>query len=258
MDSFRLGGYTEEPGSIDELRKLARRQPIRGMNNEPFRQYLVYRLFRHFECSSFIETGTFLGRTTQFAAKVLGAKQVHTCELNPQHYRISRVALAFCPQVNGHLCSSPEFLRGLDAERDGGPIPFIYLDAHWYEYLPLKDELRIVAGKWRRAVIAIDDFANPLHPSMTFDECKGEVINEKMAVSALSEVRSDYRIFYPNYTPSDLGWEKWPQGIAFILLGDLPPPPNQFPFTLLAESTKSGRAPHGYPPTCASATSEQT
>jgi len=157
-DSFRLRPYAHEASNIEELRDLARQQPFHGLNDDPFRQYLVYRLFRHFGCHSFIETGTYRGRTTQFAAKVLGARQVHTCEVHPLSFWVSRAALLFCPRVRMRLSSSPVFLRGLNADQDGGQCPFIYLDAHWYDYLPLEDELRIVATKWRTAVIAIDDF----------------------------------------------------------------------------------------------------
>jgi len=59
------------------------------------------------------------------------------------------------------------------------------------------------------------DFLNPFHPEMGFDVYKGKAINEEMANRALSEIRSDYRILYPNYTSSDLGWgTRWPRGIG--------------------------------------------
>ncbi len=51
------------------------------------------------------------------------------------------------------------FLR-LAAEILAPPLTwvFIYLDAHWEDDLPLAEELRIIAGAWRSAVVMIDDF----------------------------------------------------------------------------------------------------
>jgi hypothetical protein len=33
-----------------------------------------------------------------------------------------------------------------------------YLDAHWEEYLPLRDELQLIYNNFPRAVVLVDDF----------------------------------------------------------------------------------------------------
>ena len=45
----------------------------------------------------------------------------------------------------------------------GGPIDrtvptLFYLDAHWLEHLPLREEVELITANFPRAVIVIDDF----------------------------------------------------------------------------------------------------
>jgi hypothetical protein len=48
--------------------------------------------------------------------------------------------------------------------------PFIYLDAHWEEDLPLREELEIIREAWDRAIVMIDDFAVPGDPGYGYDD----------------------------------------------------------------------------------------
>jgi hypothetical protein len=54
--------------------------------------------------------------------------------------------------------------------RWGEPFLF-YLDAHWKEHSPLLEELEGIAAAelFRKPVIAIHDFYNPLHPEYGYD-----------------------------------------------------------------------------------------
>jgi hypothetical protein len=38
---------------------------------------------------------------------------------------------------------------------------FIYLDAHWGKDLPLREEISIIASRWEKFIIMIDDFKVP-------------------------------------------------------------------------------------------------
>lgn len=51
--------------------------------------------------------------------------------------------------------------------------PFFYLDAHWNDYWPLRDELSVVLSL-DRAIVVIDDFEVPDHPEWGYDIYKGE------------------------------------------------------------------------------------
>ena len=49
--------------------------------------------------------------------------------------------------------------------------PFLfYLDAHWQEHLPLREEAQLAIGAFPKAVLVIDDFAVPEDPGYSFDD----------------------------------------------------------------------------------------
>jgi hypothetical protein len=78
---------------------------------------------------------------------------------------------------------------------------FFYLDAHWNNYWPLKDELTQKAKTHKdNCVIMIDDIKVPLRPEIRYDfytiegqfqECSFEYIKKELA-----EVFSDYNLYY--------------------------------------------------------------
>jgi hypothetical protein len=47
---------------------------------------------------------------------------------------------------------------------------FFYLDAHWYEDLPLADELNLIRDGWTNWVAMVDDFAVPGDQGYGFDD----------------------------------------------------------------------------------------
>ena len=62
-------------------------------------------------------------------------------------------------------------LRELTQEPIDRAVPTLfYLDAHWHEYLPLRDELEIALGQFANAVVLIDDFQVPDDPGYGFDD----------------------------------------------------------------------------------------
>jgi hypothetical protein len=48
-------------------------------------------------------------------------------------------------------------------------MAFFYLDAHWQEDLPLKQETDVIFSSWRNFVIMIDDFRVPADPGYGYD-----------------------------------------------------------------------------------------
>jgi hypothetical protein len=50
---------------------------------------------------------------------------------------------------------------------------FFYLDAHRYEDLPLRDEIRIVTRHWSEVAIMVDDFEVPNDSDYRFDDYGG-------------------------------------------------------------------------------------
>jgi hypothetical protein len=88
-----------------------------------------------------------------------------------------------CGQPDGGCSSCAAFLRGrvkffhadsreflTSALRDHSlKCPFIYLDAHWQEDLPLRGELAIIREFTGDCVVMIDDFRVPSDPGFGWD-----------------------------------------------------------------------------------------
>lgn len=130
-------------------------------NGQKFRQRVFFDLLYHFPIKAIVETGTFLGTTTSlFGATCL---PVYTTEINPRCIAYSKTRFLF----NGaniflYKRDSRSFLRKLS--EDGAVAKdhvFFYLDAHWGEDLPLREELEIIFSNWKRSIVMIDDFKVP-------------------------------------------------------------------------------------------------
>ena len=138
------------------------------LNGQAGRQRLVRDLARVVNFDLVIETGTFRGNSTVFFAHATGLP-VHSVEANPRYFHYATRRLAPYPDVTVELGDSRPFLRRL-AERHASSTPLIYLDAHWEDDLPLREEVEIVAKSWERAVVIIDDFEVTGDPGYTFDD----------------------------------------------------------------------------------------
>lgn len=110
-----------------------------------------------------------------------------------------------------------------------------YLDAHWYDYMPLPDELAAIASQCQRGVIVIDDFLIPEQPKYLYDEYPGARIDLEMVEAHLGSRRKDISIYLPNHEP-ELDPTGPGIGYAVILLGqDQDLPTHTFPFNLLSK-----------------------
>jgi hypothetical protein len=81
---------------------------------------------------------------------------------------------------------------------------FFFLDAHWYDYWPLRDELKIILNL-PKCIIAIDDFQVPEHRHIRFDQYK----KIKCNLSYISDLLIDHqvKIYYPTRANRDgSGW----------------------------------------------------
>ncbi|MBV8195884.1 MAG: class I SAM-dependent methyltransferase, partial [Candidatus Dormibacteraeota bacterium] len=118
---------------------------------------------------NYIETGTYLGMTAYFLAATAAKRraQVYSCEINAEFFAVASRSLRWLNNVHLHHGDSVAFLRALDA-RVSESINFIYLDAHWYDQLPLADELAVICN-WRNSVVMIDDFKVPFDRGFGWD-----------------------------------------------------------------------------------------
>lgn len=139
------------------------------MNCQAVRLELVRRLFADCRIARVVETGTFLGTTTEFFAQF--GLPVVTAEHNPDVAARASERLRKFGNVDLRICDSVLMLQSLVQEPIDRNVPTLfYLDAHWEKHLPLRQEAELAIGNFSKAVLLIDDFAVPDDPGYTFDD----------------------------------------------------------------------------------------
>ena len=147
----------EVAAQIDWRIPLFRDGGWRGvLNGQVGRREIVSEILTTIPFTAVIETGTYRGASTGFFCE-LTDQPVHSVEAVPRFHHYAARRLSEYPNARLTIGDSRTFLTELVNEVES-PV-FIYLDAHWYDDLPLADELRIIAASGIRAVILIDDFA---------------------------------------------------------------------------------------------------
>ncbi len=137
------------------------------LNGQVFRQLIFVDLNRVCEFEAIVETGTFVGCTTQFFAENTEVP-VFTVESNARAFQLARRRLKSFPNVHSVRGDSVEFLRALPLAP--ATRAFFYLDAHWEDRLPLAEEVESIASRFSRFVIMIDDFEVPGDAGYGFDD----------------------------------------------------------------------------------------
>jgi hypothetical protein len=75
-----------------------------------------------------------------------------------------------------------------------------YLDAHWWENIPLKEELRLILGRCSSFAIVIDDFRVPGDAGFGYDAYE-EYALEMESIAPVLAARSDpVSVWYPAYS----------------------------------------------------------
>ena len=167
--------------------------PFNGQQN---RQEMFRELVDRFHFSAIVETGTYRGTTTDMLARI--GVPVYTVELHPRYFSYSRMRFWWEGRPHLHLYrnDSRTFLRQLRADPS---VPrenvFFYLDAHWGDDLPLREELEIIFGDWKRSVVMIDDFAVPNFDYKFDDYGPGKALNLEYIASLVSAHR--LAVYFP-------------------------------------------------------------
>ena len=148
-------------------------QPSTGfggpLNGSPARLTAFGELNRRCSFDAIVETGTYRGESTVY----FGATgcPVYSSEVNPRFLGYARMRLRFRSNVHILLGDSRQFLRRLIEDPN---VPkdkvFFYLDAHWHDDLPLRDEVELIFRNWKRAIVMVDDFQVPDDLGYGFDD----------------------------------------------------------------------------------------
>jgi hypothetical protein len=136
-------------------------------NGQVARQALFRALIDKARPAAILETGTYLGTTTEFMANF--GLPVYSVEGQPRNYGFAKSRLRRHRNISLCLGDSRVFLSDLLGDYSEDVI-FAYLDAHWNSDLPLVEEIEIIFCRRPRAVVMIDDFQVPDDADYGFDD----------------------------------------------------------------------------------------
>ena len=149
------------------------RQPTTGfggpLNGSMARLNTFDQLKRRCSFDAVVETGTYRGESTLFFAAA--GCPVYSSEVNPRYLGYAQARL--WSRFNVHFClgDSRQFLHRLVQD---STVPkdrvFFYLDAHWQDDLPLREEVDLIFRNWTRPVVMIDDFQVPDDSGYQYDD----------------------------------------------------------------------------------------
>ncbi len=138
-------------------------------NGQEQRCRLFLDLVERVKPAAIVETGTYRATTTQFIAEHFQGP-IFSCEIVPRQFLQSQAKMRAYSNVSIAEADSRSFLRDfLSKKTDDQPV-FFYLDAHWQEDLPLREEIELILGHGKPSVIMVDDFQVPFDPGYRYDD----------------------------------------------------------------------------------------
>jgi len=166
---------------------------------------------RGFGVNTVIETGTYLGRTTEFFAKCPGIITTHSIESNLEYFEKAQTNLMAAGTTNSatltlHHGDSAVILPDILTQNippTASPRILFYLDAHWERACPLLAELGAIAASGisrDNCLIIIDDFRIPHRPDIPFDVFGGRPLDINYVREALTAVFPN-NLHYEYYAP---------------------------------------------------------
>lgn len=213
--------------SIGKLHELVRLRPVHGLNGQIVRMKYVLHLFSELHCSSFVETGTYLGSTAVAAARLFNTR-VFTVELLWRFYWISWLHARLTGQhhqIHFTRGDSRATLEGWLRGTAVGPRPMLYLDGHWFPDHPLRGEIEAAIQRGN-CVVIIDDCRVEHDAGFGYDTQdfgSGSPWNFTIALDSIRDLLPASRVtaLQPAYSSAD---ETGLRRGTLVLLVDLAPP----------------------------------
>ncbi len=200
------------PGVMGVYTSILPRLPAtgaKGFHGDVIYQGLIKEIASSMPITSFIETGTFLGDSTSFVASERKDLPIWTCEISEEFHVKAKRRLKRFRHVQVVLSSSEKFV----AERldDGriGDLPFFFLDAHWYDYWPLEDEIDLISTSHVSCIMVIDDFKVSNNADFGFDVSVGKIADQQnvcgieLILPKLGKT-NQHRFLVPCYSKEDI------------------------------------------------------
>ena len=186
---------------------------IQGALEDNFVYQEFKNLITRFNIKKIIETGTYYGWSTMKLAEF--GIDVTTIEYSEENYKIAidNFSKTNFSNIKGLFGNSPEVLREILTNEDNDVI--LFLDAHWYDYWPIHDELKVCIDKKIKPVIIIHDFFVPDEygtPKFGFDRYENQNLDFNYIKSFLDEIYGEDNYDYHYNSESDnVG-----QGVIYI------------------------------------------
>jgi hypothetical protein len=140
-----------------------------------------------------VETGTYLGHTTAFLAQFVPS--VMTIEVHPPHFKAAADYFSTFRNIKQFEGASQYVLPDVLKEVDPARHLFVYLDAHWDDNLPLREEIVAIFDGPFDPIVMIDDFMVEGDAGYGYDKYNvGEISFDHLA--DLCE-KYDLLVFYP-------------------------------------------------------------
>jgi predicted O-methyltransferase YrrM len=171
-------------------------------NRQKMRAQVFAEIDKKIVFENYVETGTYLGITTYFLAVTAHDRhaKVYSCEISDDFFAIAGRTAGDFSNVRLHHGDSVDFLRLL-SQTISGATNFIYLDAHWHDYLPLKDELSLVKH-WHNSVVMIDDFKVPFDRQFGWDKYDEQ---REICMEYIDGSYGDGPVYFPSYSAPEEG-----------------------------------------------------
>lgn len=167
-------------------------------NGQPLRRELFMALLDRVAPDAIVETGTYLGTTTEFMADT--GLPIFTIEAHPRYYGFARARLWRRRNIRLlHGDSRAVLCELFEKSQSGlsGRTVLCYLDAHWNDDLPLAEELDIIFARCPAAIVMVDDFEVPFDSGYGYDDYgTGKALNFAYIASTVSTHR--LQAFYPS------------------------------------------------------------
>lgn len=161
-------------------------------NGDQIRTDIVNKILLLYLPVKIIETGTWVGNTTQFLSEF--NSQVFSIETNKSFYALSVLRFSNTENISIINGSSEKVIKKFKNFEEN---IFVYLDAHWEEFVPLESEVRHLKNYYD-VVILIDDFKVEQIPEWKYDKYS----NIELSLDHFP-LLNDFDLFFPNYKPSD-------------------------------------------------------
>src|SRR6266849_1141292 len=121
------------------------------MNGQTSRLEATRQIIHALKITNIIETGTYRGTTAEWFSQF--GLPVETVECHPRFAKFSQMRLSKFPNVTLVVDSSISFLKKRISDnicrKDARQL--FYLDSHWENYLPLRDELQLIFNHYSNA-----------------------------------------------------------------------------------------------------------